>query len=84
MTIRCSRNGCTSPLGKLAASVPGFRVEPSVKEKFDAHAAALGKPASELLRDIYRIVALGADEVKRVHAGSIDAVSGMLVGMQDK
>lgn len=78
-----SRGGATSPWGKLDGWMDGFRVEKSVKEAFARKAAAMTPPrgSAELLRDCMRVVAFGAEEVKRLRAQDVEQVDGMLAGM---
>lgn len=75
-----SRNGSTSPFGKLDHLV-SFRESSEVIDAFEKKAAAMGKPASELLRIAYRMVALGPDTVKKLHAAPLEKVEQMLSGM---
>lgn len=81
--IAFSRTGVTSPFGKLDAWLERTRIEGVVKEEFEKKAAAVGKPAGEFLRDIVRVVAMGSDQVKRVHGEHIDVVVRMIGGKTD-
>lgn len=82
MTSRAalSRSGSTSPLGKLDDKWEGFKIEGVVKLRFLERAAAANKPPTEFLREVMRVVALGPDEVKRMHVASVDLVVSMLAG----
>ena len=57
-----------------------FRVESLVKAEFARKAAVAGKSEAEFLRDIYRVIAIGPDEVKRMHVAEVDMVVEMLAG----
>ena len=78
-----SRSGNTSLFGKLDSRVEPFRVESIVKAEFARKAALAGKSEAEFLRDIYRVVAIGPDEVKRMHVAEVDMVVEMLGGKRD-
>ena len=80
---RLHRNGSTSPLGKLDDKFESFRVEGIVKAKFAEKAALCGKGATEFLRDVMRVVALGPDDVKRMHCDQVDQVVRMLAGKSE-
>lgn len=75
-----SRNGTTSPLGKLDDRIEAFKIESVVKARFEAKAAECGKPSAEFLREIMRVIAFGPDEVKRMHSDGVDRVVRLLGG----
>lgn len=75
-----ARNGTTSPLGKLDDRLEANKIESVVKARLQVLAAEAGKPLNEFLRDIYRVVAFGPDEVKRLHVDGVDRVARMLGG----
>lgn len=73
-----SRNGHTSPMGKLDETVGGFRVQSIVRARFLQRCAALGVCESELIRDIYTYIALGEEESYRLAQERVNVVKRML------
>lgn len=73
-----SRSGYTGPLGKCDDRMEAFRIEGVVKARFAARAAAMGKTAAELNRDILRVLELGSEELRSMHSSYVDVVVGML------
>ncbi len=85
IAVRFSRNGFTSPLGKLTAWTPGRqRIEPEVADRFAARAAQAGKPAAEVVRDLIRVAALGPEQASRMYGEGVLKVVRLIAGMSDE
>lgn len=81
---RASRNGSTSPLGKLGDSLKGSRIEGEIRDRFNRKRAAITKkPEAEVVRDFVRVAALGRDEAVRMYGEGVLVVFRMLDGMPD-
>lgn len=78
-----SRTGTTSPFGKLGDWIERTRIEGVIKEKFVEKATAAGKPYSEAVRDIVRVVALGEAEAARMYGDGVLKVVRMIGGKSD-
>lgn len=85
-----SRNGTTSPFGKLDGWLERARIEGVIKDRFEARVAAAcaqagfaGKPAAEAVRDLVRVAALGPDMAKRMYGEGVLVVARTLVEMSD-
>ena len=79
-----SRNGTTSPFGKLDDWLERTRIESSVKGKFVEKTTALGKPYAEAVRDFARVVALGPDEAARMYGDGVLKVVRLIVQKTDR
>lgn len=81
---RFSRNGTTSPYGKLDDWLEGrVRIESVIKGKFAEKASSVDKPAAEAVRDIVRVVALGPDQAARMYGEGVLKVWKLIVGKSD-
>lgn len=77
-----SRNGVTSPFGKLDDMLNGARIESAVKEQFSKKRAALTrKPDAEVIRDFVRVAALGREQAVRMYGEGVLVVVQMIGGM---
>lgn len=77
-TGRFSRQGRTSPFGKLDDRMETYPVESLVKVKVLELATELGLPMAEFQREVQRILAFGPEHMKKVHGERIAKIAEKL------
>lgn len=70
-----SRNGSTSPLGKLSAEIK-VRVPEDTREELEKQAREAGMGLSEFIREMLLIRAHGLDMVRRLYEDRLAMVAG--------
>lgn len=70
-----SRNGTTSPLGKLSAEIK-VRVPEDTREALEQQARSAGMGLSEFIREMLLIRAHGMDMVRRLYEDRLAMVAG--------
>jgi hypothetical protein len=75
-SLRSSRSGVTSPLGKLTAEIPKLKVPEETREILEGEARKAGLTLSEFVRDLLIIRAHGEDAVKSLYARRVAVVAG--------
>ena len=71
-----SRNGSTSPLGKLDGELPKQRISSQTLAELQRQAAEHGMPLAEFVRLLLDLRAFGADTLKKMHQERVDRVAG--------
>lgn len=71
-----SRNGTTSPLGKLTEQIPAFKIDGETKELLEQQAKSAGLCLHEFVRELLMIRARGLDTMQRLYAERLSVVSG--------
>ncbi|OGT57551.1 MAG: hypothetical protein A3E01_08415 [Gammaproteobacteria bacterium RIFCSPHIGHO2_12_FULL_63_22] len=71
-----SRNGSTSPFGKLTEQIPAIRLSGETKAALEHEARRVGLPLQEFVRELLVVRAHGEDTVKMMYARRVVVVSG--------
>lgn len=78
MTTNFSRNGITSPFGKLTAPVGPYKIPEETFDILTAEAAKAGLPLNEFLRELAIVRAHGKQAVESVHITRVSVVAGTI------
>ena len=77
-SVKTSRRGYTSPLGKLTAEVPKIMVDESTKEILERQAAIAGVPFNEFHRSLLQMLAHGKDALIKVEEQRLNVIAGIV------
>lgn len=72
-----SRNGSTSPLGKLDGELPKQRISSQTLAELQRQASEHDMPLAEFIRMVLDLRAFGADTLKKMHSSRIERVAGI-------